>query len=112
MPGATTFVAQATDSSEGLVGSAASIASSLLALAFAMVGVARLRRSRLSAYRWLERSVLVSVLLGQVLLFWQDQLAAIVQLGWNLLLLGALRYAIRQEEARQGLKIGAVGGQR
>jgi hypothetical protein len=112
MPGAATFVAQATDSSEGMVGSAASTASSLLALAFAMVGVVRLRRSRLSAYRWLERSVLVSVLLGQVLLFWQDQLAAIVQLGWNLLLLGALRYAIRQEEARQGLKIGAVGGQR
>src|SRR6266542_5168770 len=49
---------------------------------------------------WLERSVLVSVLLGQVLMFWQDQLGAVVQLGWNLLLLGALRYAIRQEEAR------------
>jgi hypothetical protein len=111
-PGIATFVAQATDSSEGLVGSAASTASSLLALAFAMVGVARLRRSRLSAYRWLERSVLVSVLLGQVLLFWEDQLAAIVQLGWNLLLLGALRYAIRQEEARQALKIGPVGLQR
>jgi hypothetical protein len=111
-PGIATFVAQATDSSEGLVGSAASTASSLLALAFAMVGVARLRRSRLSAYRWLERSVLVSVLLGQVLLFWEDQLAAIVQLGWNLLLLGALRYAIRQEEARQALMIGAVARQR
>jgi hypothetical protein len=77
IPGTATFVAQATDSSEGLVGSAASTASSLLALAFAMVGVARLRRSRLSAYRWLERSVV----LGQVLLFWQDQLAAVVELG-------------------------------
>jgi hypothetical protein len=108
MPDIATFVAQATDSSEGLVGSAASTASALLALAFAMVGVARLRRSRLGAYRWLERSVLVSVLLGQVLLFWQDQLAAVVQLGWNLLLLAALRYAIRQEEARQALEIGAV----
>lgn len=52
-----------------------------------------------SAYRWLERSVLASVLLGQVLLFWQDQLAAVVQLGWSLLLLAALRYAIRQEDS-------------
>ena len=108
MPDIALFLAQTTDSSEGLVGSAASTASALLALAFAMVGVARLRRSRLSAYRWLERSVLVSVLLGQVLLFWQDQLAAIVQLGWNLLLLAALRYAIRQEEARQALATGAA----
>jgi hypothetical protein len=63
--------------------------------------VAQLRRSRLEAYRWLERSVLVSVLVGQILRFWQDQLAATVELAWNLLLLAALRYAIRQEEARR-----------
>ena len=100
-----TLLAQATDSSDGLVGSAASTASALLSLACAMLGVAHLRRSRLGAYHWLERSVLVSVLFGQVLLFWQDQLAAVVQLGWNLLLLAALRYAIRQEEARQGLEL-------
>ena len=103
IPDAGTLVAQATDSSEGLVGSAASTLSALLSLVFAMVGVANLRRSRLVAYRWLERSVLVSVLLGQVLLFWQDQLGAMVELGWNLLLLGALRFAIRQEEARLAL---------
>ena len=50
-----------------------------------------------------RRSVLVSVFFGQVLLFWEDQLAAVVQLAWNLVVLAALRYAIRQEEARQGL---------
>ncbi len=100
LPDVGTLIAQATDSSEGLVGSAASTLSALLSLAFAMLGVAKLRRSRLGAYRWLERSVLVSLLLGQVLLFWQDQLGAVVELGWNLLLLGALRYAIRQEEVR------------
>jgi hypothetical protein len=64
-------------------------------------GAAHLRRSRLGAYRWLERSVLF----GQVLLFWQDQLAAMVQLVWSLLLLAALRYAIRQEGARLGLEL-------
>jgi hypothetical protein len=101
MPDVATFVAQTTNSPEGLVGSVASSASALFALAFVMLGVAQLRRSRLEAYRWLERSVLVSVLVGQILRFWQDQLAATVELAWNLLLLAALRYAIRQEEARR-----------
>jgi hypothetical protein len=77
IPDAGSLVAQATDSSEGLVGSAASTLSALLSLAFAMLGVVHLRRSRLVAYRWLERSVLVSLLLGQVLLFWQDQLTRV-----------------------------------
>ena len=84
----------------------------LLSLAFAMLGVAHLRRSRLVAYRWLERSVLVSLLLGQVLFFWQHQLGAMVELGWNLLLLGALRFAIRQEEARLGLSVAHEGARR
>jgi hypothetical protein len=105
IPDVGTLIAQATVSSEGLVGSGASTLSALLSLVFAMLGVAHLRRSRLVAYRWLERSVLVSLLLGQVLLFWQHQLGAMVELGWNLLLLGALRFAIRQEEARLGLSL-------
>jgi hypothetical protein len=100
-PGA--IILEIAGSQPGRVGAIASAASSLLSLAFVMLGAVRLRRSRLGAYRWLERSVLVSVLVGQVLLFWEEQLGAVLQLAWNLLLLGALRYAIRQEEARQGL---------
>ena len=103
LPSADTMMLETADAPSGVVGAAASAAASLLSLLCAMLGVARLRRSRLGAYRWLERSVLVSVFFGQVLLFWQDQLAAVVQLGWNLLVLAALRYVIRQEEARQGL---------
>jgi hypothetical protein len=75
----------------------------LVSLVCAVMGVTRLRRSRLAAYRWLERSVLVSIFFVQVILFWQEQLGAVVDLAWDLLLLGALRYAIRQEEARRGL---------
>ena len=105
LPDIGTLMTRATDSCEGLVGSVASTGSALLSLAFAVLGAAHLPRSRLGAYRWLERSVLVSVLFGQVLLFWQDQLAAMVQLVWSLLLLAALRYAIRQEEARLGLEL-------
>jgi hypothetical protein len=96
------------DSPTGAVGAVASAASGLVSLACVMVGAVRLRRSRLGAYRWLERSVLISVLFGQVLLFWEQQLGAVLQLAWNLLLLAALRYAIRQEEARRGLLL--VGG--
>jgi hypothetical protein len=96
------------DAPAGAVGAVASAASSLVSLAFVMLGTVRLRHSRLGAYRWLERSVLVSVLFGQVLLFWEEQLGAVIQLAWSLLLLAALRYAIRQEEARRGLLL--VGG--
>ena len=103
LPDTESMVLDAGDAPSGVVSAAASTATSLLSLACVMFGVARLRRSRVGAYRWLERSVLVSVFFGQVLLFWEDQLAAVVQLAWNLVVLAALRYAIRQEEARQGL---------
>ena len=112
IPDVGTRIAQATVSSEGVVGSAASTLSALLSLVFAMLGVAHLRLSRLVAYRWLERSVLVSLLLGQVRLFWQHQVGAMVELGWNLLLLRALRFAIRQEEARLGLSLAHEGARR
>jgi hypothetical protein len=97
------FNMEGVDSPTGAVGAVGSTASGLVSLVFVMFGAIRLRSSRLSAYRWLERSVLVSVLFGQVLLFWEQQLGAVLQLAWSLLLLAALRYATRQEEARQAL---------
>jgi hypothetical protein len=103
LPNAGTLMIASGEAPTGLVGGVASAASSLLSLACVMLGVSNLRRSRIGAYLWLERSVLVSVFFGQVLLFWQDQLSAVVQLAWNLVVLAALRYAIRQEEARAAL---------
>lgn len=76
------------------------LATSVVSLLLVLVGVARLPSSRLAAYRWFERSVLISVFFTQVLLFWQDQLTALGGLGWDLVLLVVLRYGIRQEEAR------------
>jgi hypothetical protein len=101
LPDARALMLEVADSPTGLYGTVGASASAVVSLLCVMLGVASLRRSRLGAYRWLERSVLVSILFGQVLLFWQDQLSAVVQLAWNLLLLAALRYVIRQEEARQ-----------
>ncbi len=80
----------------GIAGPVASIVSLVLVL----VGVFELHRTRLGAYRWFERSVLVAILITQVVQFWQDQLAAIGGLAWNLFLLSVLRYMVRQEEAR------------
>jgi hypothetical protein len=77
---------------------------SSVSLVFVLIGVMRLPRSRLDAYRWLERGVLISVLITQVLIFWQDQLAALGGLLWDLLLLTALRFLLKQEEARTALR--------
>jgi hypothetical protein len=81
----------------------AALATSLLSLLMVITGVAHLPTSRLAAYRWFERSVLISVFFTQVILFWTDQLTALTGLIWDLALLTLLRFLIRQEEARQAL---------
>jgi hypothetical protein len=80
------------------------LAASLISLGLMLIGVIRLPRSRLDAYRWFERGVLVSILITQVLVFWQDQLTALGGLLWDLALLTTLRFLIKQEEARSALK--------
>ena len=83
----------------------ASLASALLSVALGAIGVLSIGRSRLAAFGWFERSVLVSIFFTQVILFWEDQLAALVGLVWNLVLLATLRYLIRQEEGRRALAL-------
>ena len=80
--------------------SSAGLVTSLLSLVLAVVGVARLGASRLDAYRWFERSVLISVFFTQVVMFWQDQLSALGGLIVDLVLLAWLRFLIHQESAR------------
>lgn len=78
----------------------ATIVSALASVALVLVGVAWLPTARLTAYRWFERSVLVSVLFTQVFMFWEAQLAALSGLFVDLVLLAGLRYMLRQEGAR------------
>jgi len=78
----------------------ATLVTSLVSLGLALIGVARLPSSRADAYRWFERSVLISVFFTQVLLFWYDQLTALGGLFWDLVLLSVLRFLIRQEVVR------------
>jgi hypothetical protein len=78
----------------------ATLVTSSISLGLVLIGVVRLPRSRLDAYRWFERSVLVSVFFTQVIMFWQDQLTALGGLFWDVILLVVLRFLIRQESAR------------
>jgi len=82
--------------------SLAQVASSLLSAVFVMLGVIHLRRSRLLAYRDFKRSVLVTIFLTQFFLFYQEQFAALVGLGLNILLLVVLDYMLERERATEG----------
>ncbi len=76
----------------------AKIFSTLLSGVFVLLGVYMMRKSRLSAYRMFERSVLVSILLTYVFIFYKEQFAALTGLTLNILILIGLRIIIRREE--------------
>ena len=60
-------------------------------------GIWRLRRSRLIAYRWFARAMLVSIFVTQVFAFLETEFAALGGLAVSLLIYAALRYMIEQE---------------
>jgi hypothetical protein len=64
---------------------------------FTLLGVARLPRSRIEAYRSFRRSLLISILITQVFAFAQHQLLALIGLAGNLLVLRTIDLAIERE---------------
>jgi hypothetical protein len=74
------------------------LGSSLLSAVFVGAGIIELRRSRQSALRHFERSILVSVFVTQVFMFYRSQWEALVVLAFNLLVLVALGYMRSHEE--------------
>ena len=62
-------------------------------------GALCLRRSRLDAYRWFQRGLLVWILVTQVFVFYSSQLGGLLGLAVDLVAYGSLRYAIGQERA-------------
>jgi hypothetical protein len=62
-------------------------------------GALALRRSRLEAYRWFQRGLLVWILVTQVFVFYSSQLGGLLGLAVDLVAYGSLRYAIGQERA-------------
>ena len=77
------------------------IVSSGISGSLIVVGVVRLRRHRLDAYRWFERGILVQIFVTQVFEFAHEQLTGVFSLIVNLLIWVALRSMIRAETERQ-----------
>lgn len=63
-----------------------------------LLGIFHIARSRLRAYRYFQRAVLVSVFITQFFAFYHAQFVAAAGLLWNLLIFATLRYMIHQEE--------------
>jgi hypothetical protein len=77
--------------------------SSLAATALVVRGLLILPRARLRAYRWFKLGTLVSLLFGQIFLFYTQQFGALVELALNLLVLAGLDALIAAEERAQRL---------
>jgi hypothetical protein len=89
------------DSGQGLSLAAwAELASSLLSGCLILAGLLLLRRSRPRALGMFRGSVLVSIFLTQVFMFYRHQWTALVVLAFYLLVLAALNFVIEHEGHR------------
>ena len=79
----------------------AQLGSTLLSGVLVVLGIVAMRRSRIAAFRWFQRSVLVSIFLTQVFTFYEDEWGALTTLVFNLFVLLALNFAIEHETARR-----------
>jgi hypothetical protein len=74
------------------------LASSLVAVGFAVWGAVVLPRSRLKAYEQFRRATLVNIFLTQIFMFARTEFEALPGFFFNLALLGLIGFAIRQEQ--------------
>ena len=77
--------------------SVAGMASSVLVSVLILRGVAEVRTSRLDAYGWFDRALLVQIFLTEVFAFLEHQFAAVFELLFFIALLFALRTMIHAE---------------
>ncbi len=78
----------------------ASVISSMVAGLLVVVGAVRLHHSRVEGYTWFERGLLVDILVTQVFVFAQEQLAGIGALVISIGLWLLVRSALRAERER------------
>jgi hypothetical protein len=88
----------------------ATVVSSLVSGAFYIVGAVTLRHSRLTAYLWFDRGLLIDILVTQVFQFAQEQLAGVTGLVLTITLWVVVRSAIRVERERESLELEDSGG--
>ena len=77
------------------------VVSSGVANIVVVVGLLRLRESRLAAFKIFRLALLMLIFFTQFFAFYRSQLVAGVELAVNLLIYGILRYMIDQEEGAQ-----------
>jgi hypothetical protein len=78
----------------------AQLASALLSAAFVALGIAAIRTSRLRAFQMFQRSILVSIFITQVFMFYREEWGALLVLAFNLLVFAALSFMIEHESLR------------
>jgi hypothetical protein len=76
----------------------ATLCSSSVSVALTVIGIVRLRRSRLEAYHWFLRGVLVSIFVTQIFTFLASELAALWGFTLDILVYAALKLMIEQEQ--------------
>jgi hypothetical protein len=76
----------------------ADLISSVVPALLVLVGIARLRRSRLEAYETFKRAVLIIIFVTQFFTFYHQQLLAVIGLFGNIVIWLTLRGMIHQEQ--------------
>ncbi|HVA85053.1 MAG TPA: hypothetical protein VNF73_01920 [Candidatus Saccharimonadales bacterium] len=79
--------------------------STVAGAAIVLRGVPELRRARVDAYHWFLRGVLVWILVTQIFVFYNSQLAGLIGLAADLAAYGGLRYMVRNETAHESRKL-------
>jgi hypothetical protein len=79
------------------------LGSSVVSAGFVALGIIAIRRSRRDGLRMFQRSILVSIFLTQVFMFYREQWAGLLLLAFNLLILSALEFMIEREAPRERL---------
>jgi hypothetical protein len=74
------------------------------------VGILALRKARVAAFRWFQRSMLVNIFVTQVFLFYDSQFGALGGLAVHVAIYVALRYAIWREMASVSSEANGVEG--
>jgi len=68
-----------------------------LSAVFSFLGIIFLARNRRLALKMFERSMLISIFLTQVFIFYREEFAALLGLAYNLLILAAIRFMLEKE---------------
>jgi len=75
-----------------------SIFASFLAAVYTILGVLKIRLSRLTAYRFFKQSLLISIFVVQVFTFYKEQLSGFTGLLFNIFLLICINFMIEREK--------------